>query len=381
MPLSRREFLQQSALTSAAMFAASPGDLFANNAAGEIRPATLIAGTPRERGKKYGSLFKDDIAAFLDREIYGAITEKLYAKDRVLKFAGACAETIRKETPEIYEELLGMAEGSGLKLEEHVLLTAHEELYHRGEIPLIEHCTAVAAGPKVTTESTYVGQTWDWMQSVFGLSQMLLWQRTEGPSLLAYSFPGLWVGAGLNSAGLALCWTSADLGKPGQKVAVGLPAYVILAHLMYQDSLAAVEEEARRVTPAGWFTFVMADGDGNLLNVEGSPDGIAVEKHRGQLVRIGFGSREMTKTPEDKDIPRHPRCTKMSNLLVEAEGKVDLAAMQHFFTNPTCGINVGKSTIDMMVFDTTSRKAYLSRGPSYEVDWREFVFPPEPRTK
>jgi isopenicillin-N N-acyltransferase-like protein len=381
MPLSRREFLQRSALASAAAFAASPGILLANESTGEIRPATLIAGSPRGRGKKYGSLFKDDIAAFLDREIYQAFIEKPSPKDRLLKYAGACAEVIRKDTPEIYDELAGMAEGSGLKLEEHVLLTAHEELYHRGEIPLVEHCTAVAAGPNVTSGDTYVGQTWDWMQSVFGLSQMLHWQRTEGPSLLAYSFPGLWVGAGLNSAGLALCWTSADLGKPGQKIAVGLPAYVILAHLMYQESLAAVEEEARRVKNAGWFTFVMADGEGNLLNVEGSPDGIVLEKSRGQMVRIGFGSREMIKTPIGQDVPRHARCEKMSTLLSDAEGKVDLAAMQEFFASPTCGINVGKSTIDMMVFDTTNRTAYLSRGPSYAADWREFTFPEEPRTK
>jgi hypothetical protein len=372
---SRRDFLQRSALAGAALALASTGGTACGAASGEIRPATVISGTPRERGKKYGALFKDDIAAFLDREIYRAFIEKPAPKDRLLKYAGACADVIRQQTPEIYEELLGMAEGSGLRLEEHVLLTAHEELYHRGDIPLIEHCTAVAVGPKFTAEGeTFVGQTWDWMQSVFGMSQMLHWQRKDGPSLLAYSFPGLWVGAGLNSAGLALCWTSADLGKPGQKVAVGLPSYVLLAHLMYQDSLDAVMEEARRVTHAGWFTFVMADGDGNLLNVEGSPDGIAFEKTRGRLVRIGFGTRELTRTPMEKDIPRHPRCTKMLDLLGKSEGKVDLHEMQRFFADAECGINVGKPTIDMMVFDTAHRTAYLSRGPSYQVDWQRFTF-------
>jgi len=28
----------------------------------------------------------------------------------------------------------------------------------------------------------------------------------------------------------------------------------------------------------------------------------------------------------------------------------------------------------MMVFDTTARAAYLSRGPSYKVSWRKFEF-------
>lgn len=372
---SRREFLQQSALAGAALALGSGRNRFAAaEKASDIRPATVIKGSPRERGRTYGQLFQDEIAAFLEREIYQAFLETPNPKERLLKYAGACAEVIRQETPEIYEELLGMAEGTGLRLEEHVLLTSHEELYHRGEIPSVDHCTAVAVGPPLTTGATYVGQTWDWMQTVFGLSQMLHWQRTAGPSLLTYSFPGLWIGAGLNSAGLALCWTSADLGKPGQRVEVGLPAYVMLAHLMYQQSLEAVEAEARRVLHAGWFTFVMADGEGNLLNVEGSPGQIVLERDRGRMARVSYGSREMTKTPAEKAVVFHPRCAKMFDLLDQEQGKIDAATMQHFFAEPNCGINVGKSTIDMMVYDTTHKIAHLSRGSSYGVNWRTFSF-------
>ena len=36
--------------------------------------------------------YKKDITAFLDREIYQAFTQKPSPKDRLLKFAGACAE-------------------------------------------------------------------------------------------------------------------------------------------------------------------------------------------------------------------------------------------------------------------------------------------------
>ena len=40
-----------------------------------------------------------------------------------------------------------MAEGSGLRPEEIVLITLHEELYHRGVLPKVPHCTAVSVGP------------------------------------------------------------------------------------------------------------------------------------------------------------------------------------------------------------------------------------------
>src|SRR5262249_33704457 len=183
------------------------------------------------------------------------------------------------------------------RTEELVLIALHEELYHRGVLPSVDHCTALAAGPPETADGhTYVGQTWDWMTSVYGLSSMLLWQRTEGPSLLAYAYPGLWVGAGLNSAGIALCWTSAaSQGIPGPRV--GIPSYVLIAQMLYQDTLDGALSEARRAPQAGWFTFVLADGEGRLVNVEGSPKELGHEPGRGHMARGGYGSRLMSPTP------------------------------------------------------------------------------------
>jgi hypothetical protein len=343
----------------------------------DVKPfdvACVISGTARERGRQYGRQFESGIREFLDREIYSAFEGKTFAKDDLLRYAAACFQVIRAECPIIADELEGMAEGTGLRLEEHVLITLHEELYHRGVLPPVPHCTAVAVGPPETRGETLVGQTWDWMPSVAGMSSMLEWRLTDGPSVLAYAFPGLWVGAGLNSAGLALCWTSADLGKPGQMPRVGLPAYVILAHLMYQSSLDAVIDAARRNRHAGWFTFVMADATGRLLNVEGSPSGIEFEEKTGRMSRVGFGTRRMTGTATGVDVPRHARCLSMDRLLDTTSGATDVAAMRRNFGDPRRGISVGKGTIDLMVFDTTQKTAHLSRGADYGIAWREFRF-------
>ena len=211
-----------------------------------------------------------------------------------------------------------MAEGVGIRVEEVVLITLHEELYHRGVLPSVDHCTAVAAGPPDTADGhAYVGQSWDWMTSVYGLSSMLLWERPEGPSLLAYSYPGLWVGAGLNSAGIALCWTSAQgQGIPGPRV--GIPSYVLIAQMLYQDTLDGAVSEARRAENAGWFTFVLADGEGRLVNVEGSPKELAVEPGRGHMARVYYGSRQMTRTAEGDAVQYHPQCRRMYDLLAGA---------------------------------------------------------------
>jgi hypothetical protein len=153
---------------------------------------------------------------------------------------------------------------------------------------------------------------------------------------------------------------------------VGLPSYVLLAHLLYQESLDAVREMAQRNLHAGWFTFVLADGQGRLMNVEGAPDGIEIAEANGRLIRVGFGTRRMSRTSAEQDIPRHPRCAAMDRILDEAPGAADLATLQQAFADPTGGICVGPNTIDMMVFDTTHRVAHLSRGSSYGTLWRQY---------
>jgi isopenicillin-N N-acyltransferase-like protein len=336
---------------------------------------TVISGQPRERGRSYGTRFREQIRAFLNREIYQAFNNRPATRADMHRYAAACAGRIKAFAPIIYDELQGMAEGAGLPLDEVVLITLHEELYHRGALPPVEHCTAVAVGPPDTGDGhTYVGQTWDWMKSVAGLSSVLLWKRDEGPSVLAYSYPGLWVGAGLNSAGLALCWTSAGLDDKTHTARVGIPSYVLLAHLLYQDSLEQAVAEARRATHAGWFTFVLADGKGNLVNIEGSPTGLVVERHKGRLVRVLFGSREMTGTPPGRPVALHPRCRKAYDLLAADAGKIGRGSLQALFQDPRCGISVGRDTLDMMVFDATDRTALVSCGPAYGATWKAFDF-------
>jgi isopenicillin-N N-acyltransferase like protein len=373
--MSRRTFLEQ---TAAVTGAAMTGGRLAAQAA-ETTPAPdhtlrVISGKPRERGRRYGQAFQEPIRAFLDRELYGRFTKGEITRDRMLRYAGQCSREIRSYSPVIMEELEGIAEGSGLEVEELVLMNLHEEMGHAGALPSVPHCTAFAAGPPDTADGrAYVGQTWDWMQSVYGLSSMLLWKRPEGPDLLAYAYPGLWAGAGLNSRGIALCWTSAGSGDPR----AGIPSYALLTQMLYQESLKEAAEEARRARPAGFFTFVLGDGEGRLLNVEGSPQEVAVEFGRGRMSRVGYGSRQMTRTPE-QPIDLHPQCRRMADLLAGSKGKLDRAALQGFCGDHQSTICKHPGTLDAMLFDCTGREAWVARGPGCSGRWKRFTFEDRP---
>ena len=63
----------------------------------------------------------------------------------------------------------------------------------------------------------------------------------------------------------------------------------------------------------------------------------------------------------------------MYDLHAESSGKIDAKTFQRWYEDTGCGISE-KGTIDMMIFDTTARTAYVSRGPHYHVAWQRFGF-------
>jgi isopenicillin-N N-acyltransferase-like protein len=341
---------------------------------------TTISGKPRTRGKQYGQQFKDDIHAFLEKEIYRACAGHA-SRDVLLRYAGPCVRAVKEYAPAILDEMEGMAEGAGLKLEEMVLLTLHEETagHKGGVLPPVSHCTALAAGPPHTRDgNSYVGQNWDWMDSVYGLSRMLLWKRPEGPSVLAYSYPGLWIGAGLNSAGVALCWTWGD-GRGIKGPRVGIPSYVLIAQMLYQETLEEALKEARRARHAGWFAFVLGDGKGRLATVEGTPEKLVVQQMRGHTARASYACREILGGPAEKPLTVHPQCQRMFDLLEGRKGQLDRKTLEGFFADHGSGIckhpgHKGGFTVDSMLFNCTTKEAHLSRGPGCSGRWKTFRF-------
>ncbi len=348
---------------------------------------TVIEGKPRQRGRQYGKHFEGPIRAFLEKEVVQACA-KHASRDALLRYAGECTRAIKEYSPTIHDELEGIAEGAGLRLEEAVLITLHEETagHKDGKLPAVPHCTALAAAPPDTRDGrTYVGQNWDWMASVYGLSSMLHWKRPEGPSLLAYAYPGLWAGAGLNSAGVALCWTWGDtLGVKGPRV--GIPAYVLIAQMLYQDSLEGALREATRARHAGWFAFVLADAKGQIATVDGTPEQMVIQRPRGHTARASYACREILGGEQDKPLKLHGQCRRMFDLLAGSKGKLDRPALQGFFgdhDSTICkhpnykgsgGIDGGGFTVDSMLFDCTRLEAHVARGPGCSGRWKTFRF-------
>lgn len=347
----RRAFLQQVAAGAVA------GSLPLGPGAQEEKvpgyTLTAIEGKPRERGKQYGQKFKDAVRAFLDKEIYRRYTPNAkYPKDKILAYAGACGKAVKEFSPTIHEELEGVAEGADMKFEEVLLITLHEELWLGGVLPKIEHCTPMAAAAPDTADGhSYVGQTWDWMSSVLGLANVLHWKRTEGPSILSYAYPGLYMSAGLNAAGLGMCWVTGPGYKGGPRV--GIPAYVMCAHVLYQDTLDKAVAEVRRDRHAGTFTFLLADAKGQQATLRCAPENVQVTMGKGHSDPTGRTAKHVA----------------------DLKGKLDVPSLQTALQRVCIGKkNDHVITVDGMLFNCTKCEAHFARGPALAGPWQTFRF-------
>jgi hypothetical protein len=128
---------------------------------------------------------------------------------------------------------------------------------------------------------------------------------------------------------------------------------------------------------------VLADGKGNLANVEGTPEKLAVETSRGHLARADFGSRPITGAAEGQPVKYHVKCQRMWDLLTGAKGKLDRPTLQGFFadhhgegTNRICvhDQTFDPLSLDSMLFNCTTKEAHIQRGPGCARRWQTFRF-------
>jgi len=78
----------------------------------------------------------------------------------------------------------------------------------------------------------------------------------------------------------------------------------------------------------------------------------------------------MNRKLSGESVPCTGRCLNASYQLAEGRGKIDARYLMGVFEDPAKGI--GRSIIlDLMVFDTTAREAWISPGPSYGRSWEE----------
>lgn len=194
-------------------------------------PVIDLRGTPREIGRSHGEALRDRIASAL-----GIYSIALARSEAELREAGASiAARIRSFSPDLAEEIEGIAEGARVEPHRIHVLNARSELMAGAS----DGCTALFA-----PRAGVLGQNWDWLALLEPLVVVLRIERRDGVRLATLTEPGMVGKIGCNAAGIGVCLNFVYAPGPLD----GVPVHVVLRDLLHQSDLSAAR---KRVDEAG----------------------------------------------------------------------------------------------------------------------------------
>ncbi|MFW5986336.1 MAG: C45 family autoproteolytic acyltransferase/hydrolase [Halanaerobiales bacterium] len=279
-----------------------------------------LSGQPRSRGKKYGEARRNEIQHLIDY-LYSLLKLE---KREILNHVKKHTPFIDYYSPEIAEELQGIAEGAEREYEEIVMIAMHEE-----HAAVKSHgCTTFATAAEMSLDNrTYIGQTWDIDKELCenAGALMLKVRRENGPDFLSYAYSGMIAGAGINENGISLVWNS----LPRLQINPGVSTYIIIEEILRQKTIGGALAAISRAERAGCFNFVLAD-ETEIYNIEATPDDIDISYstdyigHTNHFVADKFKNKqnmnEMAGKTSASSIVRYNR---INRLLAQKKGKLD----------------------------------------------------------
>lgn len=231
-----------------------------------------VSGGPQERGRAHGEearelihdvigRWHDDIALDVGERVDSYFEEFLDTTD----FRTA----IRRWTPDLLEEVTGVAEGAGLS---EPACTAwqlldeewwYRERYVARRVDAAEHCSA--AGGSASDGHRIIGQNMD-IEAYHDGSQVLLHSRATGavPESLVVTTAGMIGLTGLNRAGVGVCVNSLPELAPSP---TGLPVAFVIRGVLACSTLGAAAEFLHSVAHASGQNYLVGSPSG-IVDVE-----------------------------------------------------------------------------------------------------------------
>ncbi len=233
-----------------------------------------LHGSPYERGYTHGQLLRDDIhavIALLKEDI--AASSGLEADTFIHRFLNGTGyvDAMRRWTPELLEEVQGIAAGSGMDEASILMHQLGDEFYFNVERFSVHKCSSIgvdrhASGPAIAAQNMDIPEYFHGFQTV-----MRIREEESGRDMMLLTIPGHLGITGMNRSGVSInCniliqLTSALGGLPVTAIVRG-----VVARGSHEEALAFV----RGVDHASGQNYLIG-GPERVLSLECSADTIA----------------------------------------------------------------------------------------------------------
>ncbi len=239
-----------------------------------------LTGGPEHRGAVHGAAFHNEIRRYAaDRTALaasGSWSGGPTARSDVLALAEAMLPAHALYDPDLYEEMLVLAEAAGMSPAEALIVGGFTDFADTlravgGSVPPEDDCTAVIVPPDRASGTGFLAQTWDMHDSATEHVVMLDIAPEGAPRCLVFSTVGCLGQIGMNEAGVAVGIN--NLTAANGRIGVTWP-FVVRAALTATSFDGAVKAITEAPVAGGHSYLVLADGEGCVI--EAMPGGYAV---------------------------------------------------------------------------------------------------------
>ena len=197
----------------------------------EIREVKL-SGSGYELGLQHGKILKNEIDEIVKKMKQNTADNLKKDTEQVLQEFFTYAQftdAIKKYTPELYEEVRGIAEGSGQNFNDIMVLNLLDEFWVYINNINNHHCSGMGV-PSVNGSTSYVAQNMDIEKYTDGYQILVRLERTiTRPEQLILTHPGLIALNGLNETGIGACMNTLMQLEASSK---GLPVAFIVRRIL-----------------------------------------------------------------------------------------------------------------------------------------------------
>jgi isopenicillin-N N-acyltransferase-like protein len=342
-------------------------------------PEVEVAGSPRDMGRQLGEAAADEIRGFTEMALESVQKTVRISRQRALQVATQSLALAQQYDDQVVEELRGIAEVTGVSLEDLMLLQVRNQL--RDEPA--GGCTSfsVAAGASQERRAI-VGQNWDNDPQLDPFTMVVTRRPTGEPAMMCVTQVGLVAYIGLNDAGLGACLNT----LPAPSRDVGVPHYFTLRGIYKTESLAAAVEAVERAQRAIPANIMLATPQGPA-NLEVTCDQVYVLQDHHQLthtnhclhpelVDVNSQFPELIESGPRKDridqlfqqADTNPGIREMKQYLADHDG-YPKSICRHPNEHPENGF---WTTVFSVIVDVDAGQLHVSRGNPCECDYEVY---------